>query len=460
MTQALQTRPAPDTGSALIASRGIPNSDSPAAGEGWSAKRHLIMGVIGLCILVGGFGTWAALANISGAVVASGRIEVDQNRQIIQHPDGGVVEKIMVKEGDHVATGDLLIQLESEVLRSELAVVEAQLFEVIARRARHEAERDGRDTLVFDPQLAQSEDPSAAALMAGQAGLHMARQLSEEQQKTQLTRRKEQIASQINGIMAQKNALITQLALIGQDLESQQSLLARGLIEATRVRSMQREDASLSGQAGELTASVAQAEGRMTEIDIEILRIESMRREEALAALRDIQNTELELSERRVTLKSRLDRLDIRAPVSGIVYDMQVFAPRSVLRPADPVLFLVPQDRPLVITVQIEPIHIDQIFMGQQVNLRFSAFDQKRTPELIGEVVQISADSFKDQENGASYYRAEIALADGQLARLPTDTTLIPGMPVEAFIRTSDRSPMAYFVKPLSDYFAKAFREN
>jgi HlyD family type I secretion membrane fusion protein len=426
----------------------------------WPARQHLTTGAIGLIVLLGGFGGWGAFANISGAVIASGRIEVDQNRQVIQHPDGGVVDQIIVKEGSFVHAGDLLIRLDADTLRSELAVVEGQLFEVIARRARHEAERDGAETLTFDPLLAESGDPTAEGLMSGQATLHAARRLSEEQQKEQLARRREQIASQITGITAQQASLTTQLALVSQELASQQSLLTRGLTEATRVLALQREDASLSGRAGELTASVAQAEGRMTEIDIEILRIESARREEALSALRDLQYTELELSERRRTLRSRLDRLDIRAPVSGVVYDMQVFAPRSVLRPADPVLFLVPQDRPLVIAVEVEPIHIDQIFVGQEVNLRFSAFDQRRTPELTGEVIQISADSFEDQRSSASFYRAEIALGEGQLDRLPADITLIPGMPVEAFIRTSDRSPIAYFIKPLSDYFTKAFREN
>ncbi len=198
----------------------------------------------------------------------------------------------------------------------------------------------------------------------------------------------------------------------------------------------------------------------MTEIDIEILRIDSARREEAITRLRDLQYNEIELSEKRRALTTRLDRLDIRAPVSGVVYGMQVFAPRSVIRPAEPVLFLVPQDRPLVIATQVEPMHIDQVFLGQEVALRFSAFDQRRTPEIFGHVTQISADAFQDQSSQISYYRAEIVLNDGEAARLPDDMTLIPGMPVEAFISTDERSPLDYLVKPMADYFAKVFRED
>lgn len=443
----------------LAAPRSAQGDDAAAAVLRWATRRHMITGVIGLVILLGGFGTWAAMANISGAVIAAGRIEVEQNRQVIQHPDGGVVEEILVSEGDLVQAGDLLIRLESEAIVSELAVVEGQLFEVIARRARHEAERDAADVLAFDPLIADRDDPEAAELMAGQTTLHAARRETEQQQKDQLGRRHGQIASQIRGIKAQEASLVTQLGLVDQELQSQTQLLARGLSEATKVLALQREDASLSGRAGELAASVAQAEERMTEIEIEILRIGSKRREEAIAALRELQSVELQLSERRRVLRRQLERLEIRAPVSGIVHDMQIFAPRSVLRPADTVLFLVPQDRPLVITVQVEPRHIDQVFVGQEVNLRFSAFDQRRTPELTGQVRHISADSFQDDSSSASFYRAEIAMGEGQLDRLPEGTRLIPGMPVEAFIRTDDRSPIAYLVKPLSDYFVKAFRE-
>ncbi|WP_334065146.1 HlyD family type I secretion periplasmic adaptor subunit [Limimaricola cinnabarinus] len=431
-------------------------SDAPSL---WSAARPLIAGFLGLAVLLGGFGTWAAVSQISGAVVASGRIEVDRNRQIVQHPDGGVVAEILVDEGDMVETDQLLIRLDPEQLRSELAVVEGQLLEVLSRRARLEAERDDADMLSFDPLLLETDNPIAPELMEGQRRLQAARIESESRQAEQLARQREQISDQILGIESQEEAIANQLQLIESELANQQSLLDRGLAQATRVLTLQREQANLLGRQGELRASKAQAGGRIAEIEIEILKLASTRRQEAITQLRDLQFNEIELSNRRRALLTRLDRLDIRAPVGGIVYGLTVFTPRSVIRPAEPVLYIVPQDRPLVIATQVQPTDIDQLHLGQEVVLRLPAFDQRRTPELTGQVVQISADAFQDEQQPISYYRTEIRLSEGEIDKLPGDMTLIPGMPVEAYIRTSDRTPLAYLVKPLADYFARAFRE-
>ncbi|MEJ6404624.1 HlyD family type I secretion periplasmic adaptor subunit [Yoonia sp. 2307UL14-13] len=418
------------------------------------------VGLISLGILVFGFGLWSVSAQITGAVITSGQIEVDRNRQVVQHPDGGVVEEILVDEGDTVAAGDLLIRLDGSIMQSELAVVEGQLFEILARRARLEAERDDLDELIFDDVLLAAEDAEAQDLIAGQKRLFEARRESNKRSVEQLTQQRAQIASQLTGIEAQQTALTTQRDLIAQELADQQSLLDRGLAQASRVLTLQREEANLLGRVGELTAQAAQAQERMTEIEIQILGLSSTRREEAISRLRDLQFNELELSERRRTLTRQLDRLDIRAPVSGVVYGLQVFAEQSVIRPADQVLFLIPQDRPLVIATQVQVVDIDQIHVGQEVTLRFSAFDQRRTPELKGEVTLISADAFQNENSGVSYYRAEVQLNEGEAEKLPEDMTLIPGMPVEAFVRTADRTPMNYLLKPLADYFAKAFRES
>ncbi|MEN9011760.1 MAG: HlyD family type I secretion periplasmic adaptor subunit [Yoonia sp.] len=423
----------------------------------WSAKGPMTLGLIALLVLVGGFGTWAVMAQITGAVIASGQIEVDRNRQVIQHPDGGVVSAILVEEGDTVAKGDTLIKLDASLLQSELAVVEGQLFEILARRGRLEAERDDLDAPTFDPLLASS--PQSAALIAGQTNLFDARRDSRDRAIEQLQQRSAQIESQLDGITSQQDALGTQAALIAQELEDQQKLLAQKLIQASRVLGLQREEANLLGRMGELTAQAAQAAERATEIEIQILTLSTTRREEAITRLRDLMFSELELAERRRTLRQQLDRLDIRAPVSGIVYGMTVFAEQSVVRAAEPVMFLVPQDRPLVIATKVQPTDIDQINLGQEVTLRFSAFDQRRTPELLGTVTLVSADIFRDEATQLSFYQAEVQLDDGEIEKLPDDMVLIPGMPVEAFVRTADRSPMDYLLKPLADYFAKAFRE-
>lgn len=429
--------------------------------QSFPVARPLIIGLVTLAIFLGGFGGWAVFTRLAGAIIAPGRIEVEQNRQVIQHPDGGVVAELQVKEGDRVLADQVLIRLDDSQLRSQLAIIEGQLFELMARRGRLDAERDGLATPVYDAELVAvaAVNPDVKSLMDGQTRLMAARAGTLAQQVDQLGKRKGQISAQIDGIAAQQTALTEQLALIEKELTDQQSLLDRGLAQAARVLALQREQSRLAGQVGELTAQKAQAEGRITEIDIEILRLDSGRREEAISALRDIQYRELELAEQRRALLEQLSRLDIRSPVSGIVYGMTVFATRAVIRPAEPVLFIVPQDRPLVIMSNVETINVDQVFPGQPVVLRFSALDQRTTPELNGSVTQLSADAFTDERTGVSYYKAEIALAPGELARLPAGVTLIPGMPVEAFIRTADRTPLEYLLKPLTDYLAKAFRE-
>ena len=435
--------------------------EQTGAADVWSVRKPMIVGVLGLLLLVGGFGTWAAMTQISGAVIASGQIEVDQNRQVVQHPDGGVVEEILVEEGNAVDAGTVLIRLDPNELQSELAIVESQLFELMARRGRLEAERDERETITFAPLLLETAEsrPDVRNLKDGQRRLFEARRASIAQAIEQLQKQQEQIADQITGITAQQGSMDQQLALIERELTDQQSLFDRGLAQVSRVLSLQREAARMSGTVGELAANEAQARGRITEIDIEILNLQSRRREEAITQLRDIQSRELELHERRRALLERMSRLDVTAPVAGIVYDLRVFARRSVIRPADPVLYIIPQDRPLVINARVEPIDIDKLSIGQDVTLRFSALDQRATPELTGSVKLISADAFEDEATRQSYYRAEIFLGEGEQAKLPEDATLLPGMPVEAFIRTEDRTPLAYLVKPLTDYFTKAFRE-
>lgn len=440
----------------------LPAPEQGASTKSWSARRPLLTGFLTLLILVGGFGTWSVMANIAGAIIAGGQLEVDRNRQIVQHPDGGVVEEILVDEGDSVEEGQMLLRLDPTLLKSELAIVEGQLFEMMARRGRLEAERDDSAEITFDDELMSFSDDHAEiqGLVAGQKRLFQARRDSITNETEQLLKRRDQTKDQIKGIEAQELSMSQQLALIREELGNQQSLFDKGLAQAGSVLALKRQEANLTGTMGELASNKAQAEGRITETDIEILKLGTRRREEAITRLRDLQFRELELAEQRRSLTERLDRLDIRAPVSGVVYGLQVFTPRSVIRPADPVLFLVPQDRPLIIAVRVQVIHIDQIFVGQDVTLRFSAFDARSTPELNGTVTQISADVFTDDATNASYYRAEIVISEGEIAKLPENRTLIPGMPVEAFLRTDERTPLGYLLKPLTDYFVKAFRES
>ena len=428
----------------------------------WNASRPVFIGFIGIAVMFGGFGTWAVMSNIAGAVVAQGRIEVDRNRQVVQHDTGGTVAEILVDEGDLVKAGDLLLQLDPREAKSELTLIEGQLFELMARRGRLEAQRDEAETIRFPATLVEAASMNADAqeLMDGQQNLFEARRDSVAREREQLAKQANQIEDQIKGIRAQETSLAAQLNLIEPQLVNQQRLLDSGLAQAASVLRLQQEKASLTGEIGRLIASRAQAEGRITEIEIVGLKLGTSGREEAITQLREIRYRELSLVEQRRALLALIDRLDIRAPVSGIVYSMQVTTPRSVIRAAEPLLYLIPQDRPLLIAAQVNPTNIDEISVGQEVNLRLSSLDQRTTPELKGRVMLISADALTEENTGRSYFRAEITLSPGEMERLDEGTILLPGMPVDTFIKTGDRSPLTYLVKPMTDYFVRSWREN
>lgn len=434
---------------------------TPAQPVQWSARRPMILGLLALILLVGGFGGWAVMTRISGAIIAEGRIEVERNRQIVQHPDGGVVAEILVDEGDRVDAGQVLIRLDDTQLASQLAITESNFFEFLARRGRLEAERDGAGEITFDSELRPlAADPVYADIMDGQVRLFEVGTQSWQNERAQLQKRLSQIQDQIVGIEAQRSAIETQLGLIERELEDQRQLLAKGLAQASRVLALQREQASLSGRVGELIASKAQAAGRITEIEISITQRDTQRREDAISKLRDLQYNERELGEQRRALREKLSRLEIRAPVAGVVFGLQVFAERAVIRPADPVLYVVPMDRPLIIASQVPALHVDQVYTGQDVSLRVLPFDQRNSTGLWGQVAKISADVFKDDRTQAAYYKVEVTLNPGEIEHLPEGVVLIPGMPVQVFLKTDDRSPMTYLLKPLADYFVKAFRES
>lgn len=213
----------------------------------------------------------------------------------------------------------------------------------------------------------------------------------------------------------------------------------------------------MAGRIGELIANLAQTKGQIASIKIEILSLRTARREEAITTLRDQQFQQIELIERKLSLSERLNRMNVRTPVNGVIYDSQVFAERAVVQPGAPIMYVIPQDQPLVIAGRVEPIHIDQVFRGQPAGLRFSAFEQRTTPELSGNVVDVSADALVDDVTGETYYRVEVLPGEGELRKLG-DNTLLPGMPVEVFIRTDERTPLSYLTKPLTDYFNRAMR--
>lgn len=427
--------------------------------KAWRAWIPLSIGFGALVVLVGVLGVWSVTARIAGAVIASGMIQVESNRQVVQHPQGGVVGEILAKDGDTIMAGDVVMRLDDSLLQSELAIVQGQLFEIKARQARLVAERDGLDKIELPEDLveAQADSPEIAKMIKGQRSLFFARAETLTREADQISEQIAQANNQIEGTEAQLAAFQTQQELILSELEDAQSLLEKGLAQASRVSSLQREQARLLGEIGSLKATLAQVRGQIAALEIQVLKLTTTRREEANTTLSDLQYREIELAERRLSLRETLSRMEIRSPVSGVVYDSQIFALQAVLSPAAPIMYVIPQDQPLVVAARIESINIDQVHVGQEASLRFVAFEQRTTPEIFGQVSRISADVFKDEVSGQSFYRAELLPNEEELDKLGGQK-LLPGMPVEAFIRTAERSPLSYLAKPLTDYFNKAFR--
>lgn len=426
----------------------------------WSASRPLFWGFLTVVLLVGGLGAWSVMTTLAGAIIAPGQIEVSQSRQVVQHPDGGVVLEILVVEGAEVAAGDILLRLDGSAIKSEIAIIENQLFELGARRARLEAQSKEADMVMFpeDLETAAAARADVSGILYGQASLFAKQAEALLQAREQRQTRILQIGSQIEGLAAQQEAVETQTRLLEAELITQSDLLSKGLTQATRVSALEREIAQLKGRLGELTSARAEAAGRVTEIEIEITALMTQHREKAEAELRDVVARQLELLERKHALAERIARLEVRAPASGLVLGLQVTTPRSVIRPADALMYIVPQDRPLLVAARVPVTHVDEVRPGQDVRLVFSSLPSRTTPEVFGKVTLVSADALTDERTGMTYFRAEIALDADALQQLG-DVDIVPGMPVDAFIRTADRTPLSYLLKPFTDYFRNAFRE-
>lgn len=427
----------------------------------WSATRPLAVGFLTLAVLIIGLGTWSVFATLSGAVIAPGQIEVSQRRQVVQHPDGGVVDAILVAEGARVSAGDILLRLDGTTLRSERALIETQLMELAARRARLEAQRDDAARPAFPEAVLKTatERHDVSEMIEGESGLFQ-RQADALRQAQDLRRsRIAQIESHMKGLEAQQAANQSQIALIQEEIATKRDLLDRGLTETTRLSALQRDMAQLQGRAGELTSALAEAAGRVTEIKIEIAALSTQLRERAETELRDVVSRQLELTARANALVDRINRLEVRAPVSGLVLGLRVTTPRAVISPAEELLHIVPQDRPLLVAARVPVTHVDEVHPGQSVRLVFSALPMRTTPEIPGKVTVVSADALMDERTGQSYFRAEIAPDPAALHDL-AGVNILPGMPVEAFLRTTDRTPLSYLLKPFTDYFRKSLRES
>jgi HlyD family secretion protein len=424
-------------------------------------RRYLIIGFSTLGFLVLGLGSWSVFTEMAGAVVGSGVIEVETKRQVVQHAVGGVVGKILVKEGDMVKSGQTLVIFDDTFDRAELAVIESQLFPLLGTRARLIAEQDEAPVPVFDVELVKraKTDPIAAEIIRGQKDLLIARRLTRDKQVAQLQERKSQITKQIDGLVARIDALKKQMYFLSQDIDGQNKLLAQGLTQKSRVSSLERDLAQLVGSVSESQSSIAEAKARIAEMELAIINVGAQMRQDAIKDLADTDARVSELRERRISTMATLSRVDVTAPMEGRVFNMQVHAVRQVIRAAEPILEIVPDNVKLVVSVQVPPTQIDQVHKDQDVVIRFNSFDHRHTPDLKGKVRRVSADIITNERTGQSFYQVSIAILPGEEKFLGPKAEIIPGMPVEAFIRTTERTPFDYLVRPLTSYFGKSMLE-
>jgi HlyD family secretion protein len=434
-------------------------ASNPPDVDGRSLRNHLIGGTAVALFLSVGIGGWAATTELSGAVTASGSVVVDSNVKKVQHLTGGVVGELFVREGDHVRAGDTLVRLDETVLQAGLAIYTKGLDEMRARKARLASERDGADQLVVHQELTPVT-PSAefAAAMDSERKLFELRRAARHGQKSQLRQRIVQLDDEVRGYAALQQAKAEEIELIQRELVGVRLLWEKNLIQITRLTVLEREAARLKGELAQSMASSAQVRGKISEIELQIIQIDQDLSSEVAKELREVDGKIGEFIERKVTAEDQLKRVDIRAPQNGIVHQLAVHTVGGVVSPADPVMLIVPESDLLSVEAKISPQDIDQLHIGQAASLRFSAFNQRTTPELRGAISRISADVTPDQRTGQNFYTARISITPGELERLG-NVKLLPGMPAEIFAKTYDRSVLSYFTKPLSDQIARAFRE-
>jgi HlyD family secretion protein len=415
-----------------------------------SLRRHALAGVSVVAFLAVGVGGWASTTEISGAVVAPGQLVVETTTKKVQHPTGGVVGEINVREGSHVKAGDILVRLDATQTKAELDVILRALDENAARRARMEAELSGADRVSFPAGLtSRRNDPEVLHLMVTETDLFAVRKAARDGQKKTLR-------EQVKGFRDQITSKDKELDWIKQELIGVHQLWDKNLVPFTKVVQLERDAARIAGERGALLASISQAE-------LKILQLDEDMRTDVGKDMAEIRAKNSELVEKRVAAEDRLAKIDIRAPQDGVVHQLQVHTVGGVIAQpntqSEPIMLIVPGEDELIVEAKARPEDVNQLHVGQRAFLRFTALNQRTTPELNGEVSLVSADVSQDQKRDASYYTIRVKVSAGETERLGKEVKLVPGMPVETYVQTGDRTVLSYLVKPMRDQVMRAFRE-
>lgn len=430
-------------------------SGKPAGGILHSIRRHMVIASSAIALLSVGVGGWAVFTEISGAVVAPGSIVVESAIKSVQHREGGIVHKILVKDGDAVDAGDLLVVLDDTAARSKHAIVANELLDLNARAARLVAERDGDASI----RLASDDESDASGdLLTSQKLLLHARKGSMKQRKLQLEDQITQLEKQIGGLDAQQNAKQDEIALLDEELSGLNTLLEKQLVTKTRVTTLEREKTRLTGEHGELLQQIAGLREAISERRMQMLQLDADNQTEVLRELQDVRARLAELKEEKVALEDQLDRLEIRAPRAGYVHELAAHTIGGVIRQGETIMQIVPREDLLVVEARVDPADVDQLHRQQNAWIRFPGLDHRTTPQLAARVARIAADQTWDDVLKTRYYKVRLTIGEEELEKLQGQE-LIPGMPVEAFMATGSRTVLAYLTKPIVDQITYAWRE-
>ena len=421
-------------------------------------RRHLLVGGIAAAVLVFGLGGMAATIDFAGAVVATGKLVVSSAVKKIQHQAGGTISAIAVKDGDRVAVGDLLVQLDPTLAAANLAIVTKGLDEALAQKARLEAEYAGRPAIDFPPDLlSRANEPAAAAAISVERGAFESRRTARAGQTAQLTKKIAELQEQLVGVKAQEDATQRQIDLTRSDLEGLRMLRAKDLVSTDRLSTEERRLAQLDGEHGQLVASEAQLEAEQGQAQLQITQIGDDMKSEVSASLADAGSKINELTERKIAAEDQLAKLAIKAPINGIVYQLAVHTVGGVIGPGETMMLVVPEKDLLVVEAQVSPSDVDRVHPQQEAMLRFSSLGGRTTPQYSGTVETLSPDVVVDQRTGQGSYTVRVKIPPAAIADL--GTKMVPGIPVEVFISTGPRTVLSYLIKPLGDQIMQGFRE-
>jgi membrane fusion protein, type I secretion system len=413
-----------------------------------------------IVLLVGGGGGWAVISELQGAVIALGTLVVESNSKKVQHPTGGIVGEILVKEGSHVEAGQIVMRLDDTVTRATLGMVQSQLDELKAREARLLAEREGDETVTFAFELvSRSQEAGVAAAITGEKRLFESRKQVRTGQRAQLRERISQSNEEITGLIAQQEAKEREIKFVAEELVGVSYLYKQNLISIQRHMALKRDQARLEGERGQLIAGIARARAKITETELQIFQLDDDFSSQVLKDLREAQGKIAELSERKTAAQDQLKRIDIRAPQSGIVNQLSVHTVGGVINSGETVMQIVPVTDKLLVEAKVAPQDIDQVAPNAMTTVRIMAGNQRTITDMVGEVTHIGADLTREKEQpNQAYYLVRASIQEDQLQHLES-LKLVPGMPAEIFIQTHQRTPLQYLLKPLREQISRTFRE-